>query len=269
MPLCQPFTFPDTQQQVRALDVGGQPWFVVADVCAVLELTNPTMAASRVDEDDLSSTEVIDSLGRTQQARITNEAGLYELVFASRKPEARTFKRWVTHEVLPALRQTGTYSMGKTGFEIPPDYASALELAARKVRELELSEAKVAELEPAAAAWQNLATAYGDYAVADAAKILARDPSIKIGRDRLFRVMAEQRWTYRQGVDARWRAYQTAIETGRLCEAPGTFYHPRTGELTLDVPQVRVTVKGLEQLHRLLGGTAALRFPELEQPALL
>lgn len=123
------------------------------------------------------------------------------------------------------------------------------------------AEAKAAELEGPAQAWNHLASADGDYAVADAAKILSRDPSIKLGRDRLFGILHELDWVYRQRADNRYRAYQTAIEAGRLSELPSSHYHPRTGQLVLDPPQVRVTVKGMQELHRRLGGTQPLQLP--------
>ena len=127
----------------------------------------------------------------------------------------------------------------------------------------EAAEAERDELKPDAQAWQTLATADGDFAVADAAKILARDPNIKIGRDRLFTVLYQLGWIYRQRGDMRWRAVQTkAIDTGRLSELPSSHYHPRTGELILDSPQVRVTVKGVRDLHQHLGGIAPLRIDQ-------
>lgn len=92
-----------------AVDANGEPWFVIADIARALDLSNPTVVAGSIETDDLSTTEVIDSMGRAQTARTTNEAGLYQLVFQSRKPEAKVFKRWVTHDVLPAIRKTGAY----------------------------------------------------------------------------------------------------------------------------------------------------------------
>lgn len=96
-------------QQVRTILIDGEPWFVIADVCKVLELSNPTMAAQTLDADDLSTTEAMDSMGRKQTARTTNEAGVYQLIFQSRKPSARDFRRWVTKVVLPEIRKTGSF----------------------------------------------------------------------------------------------------------------------------------------------------------------
>src|SRR5690606_23603820 len=125
-------TFHYGDRPVRTVVVDGEPWFVIADVCRVLDLSNPTMAANRLDPDDLSTAEVIDGMGRTQQARIPNEAGLYELIFQSRKPEARDFRRWVTHEVLPAIRKTGRYE-AQPAYRLPQSYSEALRELADQV----------------------------------------------------------------------------------------------------------------------------------------
>ena len=83
-------------------------WWVLADVCGVLEISKYRDAASRLDEDERGSVKV-DTPGGMQDMTAINEAGLYNLIFRSNKPEAKNFKRWVTHEVLPAIRKTGTY----------------------------------------------------------------------------------------------------------------------------------------------------------------
>lgn len=96
-------------QQVRTILQNGAPWFVAKDVCECLELDDVRRAVERLDEDERSLTPVIDSMKRNQEMYIINEPGLYNLIFGSRKQEARQFKRWVTHEVLPAIRKTGRY----------------------------------------------------------------------------------------------------------------------------------------------------------------
>lgn len=148
---------------------------------------------------------------------------------------------------------------------LPQDYEEALVALIGQVREAKVLSARVAELEPAAQSWSTLAEAVGDFAVADAAKILSRDPAIRLGRNRLFTLLDDLRWTYRQQVDGRPRAMQAAIETGRLSELPSSHYHPRTGELVLDPPQVRVTVKGLHELHKRLGGLVPVQVPSVPQ----
>ena len=95
--------------KVRVVERDGEPWFVAADVCNVLDLSNPTIAVSRLDEDERAKF----NLGRQGDATIVNEPGLYTLVLGSRKPEAKAFKRWITHEVIPIIRKTGAYSTRK------------------------------------------------------------------------------------------------------------------------------------------------------------
>ena len=93
-----------------ATDEHGETWFVANDICAVLELANPHDAlAKHVDEEDLAKREVTDNLGRPRLTNHVNESGLYALIFGSRKDSAKRFKRWVTSEVLPAIRKKGYY----------------------------------------------------------------------------------------------------------------------------------------------------------------
>ena len=86
-------------------DEHGEPWFVLKDICDALDLGNNREVARRLDEDCVSTTDTTDNLGRTRQTNVVSEAGLYEVIFTSRKPEAKAFKRWVTSEVLPSIRK--------------------------------------------------------------------------------------------------------------------------------------------------------------------
>lgn len=254
------FEFPQTGQAVRTTDIDGEPCILVADVCTILAHSNPAKAvADHVDPEDVrrATLTIREGSRMVQRERaFVTESGLYALIFGSRLPAAKAFKRWVTAEVLPAIRRTGSYSVAH---QLPTSFAEALELAARQARELEAAESHIAEITPAAESWNVLAAADGDYAVADAAKVLSRDPAIQIGRDRLFNKLGELGWAFRQRGDQKWRADQKrAIDTGRLSELPQPYYHPRTGQLVLDAPQLRVTSKGLGELHHLLGGSAPL-----------
>lgn len=96
---------------VRTVIIDGEPWFVLSDVCKALDLSTPAKVRERL-EDGVSSTHTItDSLGREQQATIINEDGLYDVILDSRKPDARQFRKWITSEVIPSIRKTGTYSL--------------------------------------------------------------------------------------------------------------------------------------------------------------
>lgn len=101
----------ENQLPIRTVMINGEPWFYGVDICRALDLTNPSEVYKRLEEDDLSTTEVIDTLGRKQNARIISQYGLYDLVLESRKEGARKFKRWITHEVIPRIQKTGSYSL--------------------------------------------------------------------------------------------------------------------------------------------------------------
>lgn len=94
--------------EVRVLEIKNEPWFVAKDVCDVLEIGNPSQALSRLDDDEKNTIILNEGIGNPQKS-IVNEPGLYTLILGSRKPEAKQFKRWVTHEVIPSIRKHGAY----------------------------------------------------------------------------------------------------------------------------------------------------------------
>lgn len=108
-------------QSVRVIDIGGNPWFVIKDVCDVLEYKNAPDAKKIIDKDTIATGYVTDTIGRKRKTNIVNESGLYELIFKSKKEEAKTFKRWVFNEVLPTLRKTGKYEIPKNIKDISTD----------------------------------------------------------------------------------------------------------------------------------------------------
>lgn len=122
-----PFNFENNQVRVITYN-NGEPWFNANDVCEALQLGNPRQALeSHVDSDDVQRMDAIDSLGRTQQANHINESGLYALIFGSTKDDAKRFKKWVTSEVLPSIRKTGSYGkpVNDGQFRIAQDAAKA------------------------------------------------------------------------------------------------------------------------------------------------
>ena len=105
--------------QVRTVEINNEPWFVLKDVCAVLDLGSAHKVSERLDEDERNQIPLTDSLGRKQETTIINESGLYNVILRSDKPEAKPFRKWVTSEVLPSIRKTGSYAL-------PKDYPTAL-----------------------------------------------------------------------------------------------------------------------------------------------
>lgn len=130
---------------------------------------------------------------------------------------------------------------------VPQTFADALREFAAEIEAHEVTKAALAVAEPRAEAWNAIASAEGDYSVADAAKILAR-AGIPTGPQRLFDQLAAINWTFR-GPAGKWRAYADRVDRGYLAERPMQHYHPKSGELVLDPPQLRVTLKGVDRLR--------------------
>lgn len=132
---------------VRTLSLNGEPWFVAADVCKALGIANSRDAVSRLDGDE-KGVALTDTPGGAQDVVTVNEPGLYTLVLSSRKPEAKTFKRWITHEVIPAIRKHGGYIAGQESMTPEELMAKALTVAQRTLAE---REARISQLSTQAA----------------------------------------------------------------------------------------------------------------------
>lgn len=163
-------------ESVRTVVIDGAPWFIANDVCAVLEITNIGNALAALDDDEKGSIHITDGTSGTPVRAIISEPGLYSLTLRSRKPEAKAFKRWITHEVLPEIRRTGVY-----GSMLPTSFAEALELAASQAKALEQAEERLAEAQPKVEAFDQLMDADGFYSMGAVAKIL------RIGRNTMFK----------------------------------------------------------------------------------
>lgn len=144
-------TFNFNNQPVRTIQLNNQPYFNLKDVCEILEIGNPSQLKTRLKEDGVITNEVIDSLGRRQQANFINESNLYKTIFQSRKEEAEQFTEWVTSEVLPAIRKHGAYATPETIEQMinNPDFTIQLLTELKKEREsVNLLAATVKEYEP-------------------------------------------------------------------------------------------------------------------------
>ncbi len=130
-------------RQVRTILRDGEVWFVTADIATILDIANPSQALARLDDDEKVAIQGKESLliltedPNVTQMSLVNEPGLYSLILGSRKPEARAFKRWITHEVIPSIRKTGVYGA-------PATLEDLIIMQAQSVKELK---AKVAAVE--------------------------------------------------------------------------------------------------------------------------
>lgn len=167
---------------VRTVVIDGEPWFVLADVVAALGLTRSASAVvDRLDDGVRQTYPIRDSLGRTQRATVVSEPGVYEVVIRSDAPRAAGFRRWLTHDVIPSVRRTGTYSATPALSEDEIVH-QALAITARRVQVLE---ARVTELEPVAAHAETFRQADGLRTVGDVANdfkahCAANFPKVKV-----------------------------------------------------------------------------------------
>lgn len=236
MTTLQPFQY--GAHEVRTLLIDGEPHFVANDLCGVLDLTDPRKSVNLLDEDERNTVPVIDSLGRSQQTFVVTEAGMYSLVLRSRKPEAKSFKRWITHEVLPAIRKTGSYSVAPA---LPQTYAEALRELASSVEAKAELEAKIAADAPKVLFADSVATSQSTILVGDLAKIL-RGNGVEVGANRLFARLREDGYLIRrQGTD--WNMpTQKAMELG-LFKVKETAVTHSDGHVTVSKTP-KVTGKG-------------------------
>lgn len=174
-------------------DEAGEPWFVAKDVCDILELSNVTEALRSLDDDEKSNfriSEVAQNGGRAPL--IISEPGLYKLIMRSRKPEAKEFQRWVTHEVLPQIRKTGGYIPATDADDDMTILAKAVMIGQRTMeaqkRKIASQQSRIVELEPKARFADTVAASDGTCLVGELAKML-RQNGMDIGQNRLFRLL--------------------------------------------------------------------------------
>lgn len=175
---------------MRTMEREGEPWFVAADVCKALEIDNSRQALTRLDEDEKFTTVISNDGAATGKSSMSfvNEPGLYSLVLGSRKPEAKEFKRWVTHEVIPAIRKHGGYLTPQKVEEALRDPDTLIKILTDLKEEREQRKALTAQIkedEPFTTFGKAIATANDAILLGDFAKIAAND-GIKMGRNRMF-----------------------------------------------------------------------------------
>lgn len=243
---------------VRVVVIGGTSWFVAADVCAALAIGNTSLAVNGnpsrpgsggVDDEDKGVATVNTPSGE-QQMLVVNESGLYALIFKSRRPEARRFKKWVTAEVLPTIRKTGGYVMPGGGAmrDLVDDPVALRALVAGCTDKLVELQAALEEQAPKVAAHERLAKSDGATCVTVAAKALG------LRRDNLYQWLEELGWVFRDTC-GNWNAYQTRLDQGVLEHRPVVIARASGPQAKY---QPLVTPKGLARLAELLSARGGL-----------
>lgn len=128
--------------EIRTVQVNGEPWFVLSDVCKVLEISNSRNISSRLEPDEKGVT-LVDTLGGAQQMTIINESGLYTVILRSDKPQAKPFRKWVTSEVLPSIRKHGSYSVQSQFADLSPQLQVLIQMETRQ-KQIEARQAEQA-----------------------------------------------------------------------------------------------------------------------------
>lgn len=224
--------------EVRSLLVDDEPWFVGKDVAEILSYSNTRKALTDHvdDEDKMDGVTIRDSIGRNQKPVLINESGLYSLVLSSKLPSAKKFKRWVTSEVLPALRKTGQYQVKElSGQEL---MAKAL-IEAQNV--LAAKDKQIEQMKPKVVFADAVATSHTSILVGELAKILKQN-GIEMGQKRLFAWLREKGYLIkRQGTDYNMPT-QKAMELGLFEIKEGSYVNGSGVNITTKTP--KITGKG-------------------------
>lgn len=209
---------------VRIILQDNEPWFVAKDICDCLEINNSRQALSRLDDDEKNSVILNDGTAGNPEKSIVNEYGLYSLVLSSRKPEAKEFKRWITHEVLPAIRKTGSYSMA-----IPQTLPEALRAYADEVEQHNRTKALVEAQRPKVLFADAVSTSDTDILIGDLAKLLNQNGH-NIGQNRLFERLRKEGYLISRKGNSYNTPTQKAMELGlfRIKETAITHSDGRT-----------------------------------------
>lgn len=181
--------------KIRVVEKNNEPWFIAKDVCKALGLAQVSRAIQKLDEDEVTNSKVIDSIGREQKVNAISEAGMYSLVLVSRKPEAKAFKRWVTHEVLPAIRRTGGYMVTKAD-DTPEEIMARAVLIAQDT--INRQKQQIADMQPKALFADAVAASHTSILVGELAKLLKQN-GVEIGQNRLFRWLRENGYLMKTG----------------------------------------------------------------------
>ncbi|MGR3287136.1 phage antirepressor [Bacillus sonorensis] len=187
-------------QQVRTVVNDNEPWFVAKDVCNVLNHSNHKVAVSRLDEDEVSKVYLTDSLGRNQKTTVVNEAGLYSLILTSNKPEAKQFKRWITHEVIPTIRKTGGYVANDDLFiqtYLPQADEQTKQLFKVTLHTMKEQSKQIETMKPKALFADAVEASESSVLVGELAKILKQN-GVEIGQNKLFKWLRENGYLIRK-----------------------------------------------------------------------
>jgi len=188
-------TFSFKNQPVRTVQLNNQPYWVLKDVCDVLELSNPTVVANRLEDDEVTK---FNLGGLSGETNIITESGLYAVILRSDKPNAKEFRKWVTSEVLPAIRKTGAYLTDEKAYDITHNPQSLADLLMQAGEQLKQKEIIIQEMKPKALFADAVATANTSILIGDLAKLIKQNGH-DIGQKRLFEWLRNHDYLIKSG----------------------------------------------------------------------
>jgi len=197
---------------IRTVMQSGEPWFVAVDVCRALEISNNRDALSRLDADE-KDVALTDTLGGKQELAVVNEPGLYSLVLGSRKPEAKQFKRWITHEVIPTIRKHGMYATPEKIEEIlqQPDSIIKILETLRDERQARINAEETNRLNaPKVLFADSVSQADNEILVGELAKLLKQN-GMEIGQNRLFDLLRREGYIMKNSTIPTQRAMELGL----------------------------------------------------------
>nr|DAX27484.1 MAG TPA: repressor domain protein [Caudoviricetes sp.] len=190
-------TFNFNNQAVRTVQLNNQPYWVLKDVCDVLELSNPTVVANRLEDDERAKF----NLGRQGEATVITESGLYAVILRSDKPNAKEFRKWVTSEVLPTIRKNGVYLTDEKAYDITHNPQSLADLLMQAGEQLKQKELIIKELQPKALFADSVAGSNTSILIGQLAKLITQNGK-PIGQNRLFNILRNKGYlSTRKGKD--------------------------------------------------------------------
>lgn len=222
--------------EVRVLEVNNEPWFVATDICKSLELSNPTVAVNRLDEDERSKL----NLGRQGEANVVNEYGLYNLILSSRKKSAKEFKRWITHEVIPTIRKHGMYATEE--LLANPDLLISVAQELKTEREKrKMLEAERETNKPKVLFADSVQSSKKSILVGELAKLIKQN-GVDIGQNRLFAWLRKEGYLISRKGESFNLPTQRSMELGVLEIKESTHINPDGSVRLTKTP--KVTGKG-------------------------
>lgn len=222
--------------QVRTVTKNDETWFVLKDLCDVLEISHAPALKQRLSDDVVSNYPIPDSLGRLQDTTIVNEDGMYDVILESRKTEARAFRKWVTGDVLPSIRKTGSYSI-QPQYSLPQNYVEALKALVSTEEEKQKLALQIESDRPLVLFAESLKVSQDSILIGELAKLLKQN-GIDIGGTRLFKVLRSEGYLMSKGEQYNMPTQRSMdlkimeVKTGTRGGSDGAIHITRTTKIT-------------------------------------